>query len=65
MPIPASPTHTRCPSCGWETVTRHRGDVIFLPSECEKCGGDCLEHTDATELPRVNPAAFIRDIFKR
>lgn len=64
MPIPTAPTHTRCPSCGWETVTRHRSDVIFLPSECEKCGSDRLEHTDANALQRFDPVALLRDIFK-
>jgi predicted Zn-ribbon and HTH transcriptional regulator len=63
MPIPAAPTRTRCPSCGWVTVTHHRSDVIFLPSKCGKCGGDCLEHSDAAATS-FNLAAFIRNTFK-
>ncbi len=65
MPIPVVPTLTRCPSCGWETVTRHRSDVIFLPDKCEKCGSDCLEHSDVNEWPGFNLATLIRDIFKK
>ncbi len=63
MPIPAGSMKTRCQSCGWSTVTRQRSDVLFLPSQCERCGSEQLIHEEQTP-DRFNPLSTILDKLK-
>jgi ribosomal protein L37E len=65
MPIPPAPTKTSCQSCGWSTVTQHRSDAIFLPSQCERCGSEQLTHTEAGALEGLGLVSAILDIFRK
>ncbi len=65
MPIPAGAMKTSCQSCGWSTVTQQHSDVLFLPSQCERCGCEKLTHTAAGVLDKLNPVSIVQNMLKK
>lgn len=66
MPIPArSMKTTTCQSCGLNTVTHQLNDVLFLLSQCERCGSEQLKYEAEGRLERLNPVSVILDSLKR
>ena len=65
MPIPAGAMKTSCQSCGWSRLTQQRSDVLFLPSQCERCGSEQLTHEASGGLDRFNPLSVILDRLKQ
>jgi hypothetical protein len=65
MPIAAGPMKTTCSACGWSKVTQQNSDVLFLPSQCERCGSEQLKHTPAGALDGFNPLSAILDMLKK
>lgn len=65
MPLPIAPMKVTCKSCGWYKIIPSQGDVIFMPSHCERCGSEKLAREAAGILDRLNPVALIRNIFEK
>lgn len=65
MPIPAGPMKTTCEACGWSTVTQQHSDVLFIPSQCERCGSEQLTHMAVGGLDRLNPLSVILKIIRK
>lgn len=65
MPLPAAPTKITCQSCGWSKVVAQQGDVLFVPKQCERCGGEKLTRVFAGALDSLNPVSLIRDILRK
>lgn len=65
MPLPTTPMKVTCRSCGWSKIIPQQGDVIFKPSQCERCGSGQLSLASAGVLDELSPATFIRKIFNK
>lgn len=65
MPIPVGPMKSTCVACGWSKVTQQNSDVLFIPSQCERCGTEQLTHTKAGVLDVLNPLSIILDMLRK
>ena len=65
MPMPVEPIKVTCQSCGWSKIAPHQGDVVFIPTQCERCGSEQLTRESAGVLDSLNPVSIIRDMLKK
>ena len=42
MVMPIGNIKVTCLDCGWHKVIYQSSDVVMLPKQCEKCGGERL-----------------------
>jgi hypothetical protein len=55
MPVSLKQSKVTCQSCSWSKVVSQQGDVIFMPKQCELCGGDQLIHESTLEVVIPKP----------
>lgn len=65
MPMPVAPMKITCNSCGWSKIAQQQGDVVFVPSQCERCGSEQLTHTKTGALDILKSVDFILDKLAR
>lgn len=65
MYLPVAPMKTTCQSCGWSKVIVRQGDVIFVPSQCERCGSDQLIRASAGVMDMLNPISLIQSMLRK
>ena len=60
MPVPVGPIRLVCKTCGWHKTIVAQSDVVFVPSNCPKCGGEDLACEPVGALERIVSSIFMR-----
>lgn len=58
MVMPVGNIKVTCLDCGWHKVIYQSSDVVMLPKQCKKCGGESL----STEIMTMR--YMLRKIFR-
>ena len=64
MPTLVKSLKAQCKKCGYKVIVVPRGDIVFMPEKCVKCGCENFGLSVATTLEKLS-IFLIKPLFKR
>ena len=64
MATPVKLLKAQCKKCGYNVIVVPRGDIVFMPEKCVKCGCENFRVSVATTLEKFKHF-LIKPLFKR